>query len=126
MCIRDRESIGENTLSTNLFLKKTLSSVRSDRVREASGKKLYEFKDGKGPEIYKHEEAIRVFLPSLFMEKAPEVEIKQQTTHRLHRVSDGDSLWKISKRYKVSIEDLREKNHLKSDRLRPGQEIIIP
>jgi LysM repeat protein len=120
------EGIGENTLSTNLFLKKTLSSVRSDKVREASGKKLYEFKDGKGPEVYKHEEAMRLFLPSLFIEKEPEVELKPKIAYKMHRVLDGDSLWKISKRYKVSIEDLREKNNLKNDRLRPGQEIIIP
>jgi len=120
------ESIGENTLSTNLFLKKTLSSVRCDKIREASGKKLYEFKDGKRPEVYKHEEAMRLFLPSLFVEKEPELEVHHHVAHKLHRVLDGDSLWKISKRYKVSIEDLRDKNNLKSDRLRPGQEIIIP
>jgi LysM repeat protein len=121
------KAIGENTLSTNLFLKKLLSSVRSDRIREASGKKLYEFKEGKAPEVYKHEEAMRLFLPSLFVEKEPKiVEVKKEIPCKIHRVIDGDSLWKISKQYKVSIEDLRAKNHLKNDRLHPGQEILIP
>ncbi|WP_166792874.1 LysM peptidoglycan-binding domain-containing protein [Methylacidiphilum caldifontis] len=41
-------------------------------------------------------------------------------------VKRGDSLWKISRKYKVTVEALMAINELKDDRLKPGQELIIP
>ncbi|TFE70488.1 LysM peptidoglycan-binding domain-containing protein [Candidatus Methylacidiphilum fumarolicum] len=41
-------------------------------------------------------------------------------------VKKGDSLWKISRKYKVTVEALMAINELKDDRLKPGQELIIP
>lgn len=122
------ESIHENTLSTNLFLKKVLCSVRCDKIREAAAAKLYAFKGMELPENYSHEEAIRFFLPSLFVakeEKASPV-VKEPEILRKHFVVEGDSLWKIAKKHKVSIEDIRKENKLKTDRLKPGQELVIP
>ena len=43
-----------------------------------------------------------------------------------HTVEPGDSLWKISQKYKgVSVNQLRNINNLKSDVLKPGQQLII-
>lgn len=123
------DAIEENTLSTNLFLKKVLCSVRCDKVREASAAKLYAFKGMKVPENYSHDDAIRFFLPSLFAAKEEKVEpVKPPplVVLRKHLVADGDSLWKIAKKYKVTIEGIRQENKLKSDRLKPGQELTIP
>lgn len=44
----------------------------------------------------------------------------------LYIVQDGDSLWKIAKRFKVPIEDIRTLNALKSDNLKPGSPLKIP
>ena len=41
-------------------------------------------------------------------------------------VQEGDSLWKISRRFKVDIDHLRRVNHLHSDLLRPGASLRIP
>ena len=41
-------------------------------------------------------------------------------------VQDGDSLWKIARKLKVSIHDLKEKNQLQSDLLRPGKVLKVP
>lgn len=41
-------------------------------------------------------------------------------------VQDGDSLWKIAKRFKVDIEVLKAHNNLKSDFLKPGSSLKIP
>jgi len=41
-------------------------------------------------------------------------------------VKKGDSLWKISRKYKVTVEAMMAINELKDDRLKPGQELIIP
>jgi membrane-bound lytic murein transglycosylase D len=43
-----------------------------------------------------------------------------------HRVSAGDSLWSISRAYRISVEDLRTMNSLgKSSVLRPGQTLKV-
>ena len=40
-------------------------------------------------------------------------------------VQKGDTLWSISRAYKVSIEDIYQRNNLKSDFLKVGQKILL-
>lgn len=44
----------------------------------------------------------------------------------LYIVQEGDSLWKISRRFKVDIEKLKKYNKLQSDNLKPGTTLKIP
>jgi LysM repeat protein len=44
----------------------------------------------------------------------------------LYIVQEGDSLWKLSKRYKIPIERIKSYNQLKSDALKPGSALRIP
>ena len=46
--------------------------------------------------------------------------------HFLHRVSSGDSLWKLSQEYKVGIQDIMNANNLKSSVIIDGQILRIP
>jgi len=41
-------------------------------------------------------------------------------------VKKGDSLYKISKKFKVTINDIKNKNKFVSPRIKPGTEIVIP
>ena len=41
-------------------------------------------------------------------------------------VKSGDSLWSISKRYGLKVDDLKRANNLTSDFLKIGQKLIIP
>ncbi|VVM06668.1 putative peptidoglycan endopeptidase LytE [Methylacidimicrobium cyclopophantes] len=43
-----------------------------------------------------------------------------------YTVKQGDSLWKIGRKFKVTVDELRKVNGLKSDRLQIGQELIVP
>ncbi len=43
-----------------------------------------------------------------------------------HKVQHGDSLWTIARRYKTTVEKLKEANHLSSNRLSIGQRLVIP
>jgi len=52
------------------------------------------------------------------------VTMSKDATH-YHIVEKGDSLLTISKRYAVSVRDLRELNKLRSTRIRPGQKILL-
>ncbi|RAR74217.1 glucosaminidase domain-containing protein [Flavobacterium aciduliphilum] len=47
------------------------------------------------------------------------------TPSQLHQVSKGDTLYSISKRYNISIEDLKKKNNMANDSLSVGQNLII-
>lgn len=44
----------------------------------------------------------------------------------LYIVQEGDSLWKLSKRYKIPVERIKAYNQLKSDALKPGSALRIP
>lgn len=42
-----------------------------------------------------------------------------------HRVKSGESLFSISKKYDISVDDLKKINHLDGNKIRPGQELSI-
>ena len=55
---------------------------------------------------------------------APVKTLKEQMI--IHSVQPGDTLWNISKKYNgISVEDIKKKNKLKSDALKPGQKLVI-
>ncbi|SDK67839.1 membrane-bound lytic murein transglycosylase D [Catalinimonas alkaloidigena] len=43
----------------------------------------------------------------------------------VHLVQPGDSLWLISKQYKLSVEQLKKLNNLRSNSIKPGQKLIV-
>jgi hypothetical protein len=45
---------------------------------------------------------------------------------RLYIVQEGDTLWKISRRFNVGMDDLRNHNKLQKDALQPGTPLRIP
>lgn len=45
---------------------------------------------------------------------------------RTHIVAKGDTLWGISRRYKVSVDAIKKRNGMTSDFLRPGDSLRIP
>lgn len=114
------------------FLKQIILSPRSDVVWKKAAQKLFAHAHLPLPHPYDHQITLQTFIPSsvsattnldrrnISLEPSP---IKQQ---RKHRVERGECLWKISRKYKVSIEKIREINHLKNDNLPIGKELIIP
>jgi len=46
--------------------------------------------------------------------------------YRYHIVQKGDTLYDIGKQYGVSIKEIKKKNNLRSDRIYPGQKLIVP
>lgn len=51
-----------------------------------------------------------------------------ETSHTplVHQVQPGDSLQKIARKYHVTIEALKQENHLSSDKIVVGQKLSIP
>jgi LysM repeat protein len=52
--------------------------------------------------------------------------IAQKNPDKKHLVQDGDTLWKISRKYNVNVDQLKASNKLESDTLRPGKTLKIP
>jgi LysM repeat protein len=52
------------------------------------------------------------------------IEIKN--IENTHTVILGDTLWRISKKYNVTVEELKSKNNLTTETLSVGQKLIIP
>jgi hypothetical protein len=121
------------------MLKALITSVRSDILRKEAALKLYAFAKEMPPEPYNHTIALRRFIPHFIEATTPELshkgevqpvlienKPKNQAPSKKVVVEEGDSLWKISRRHHVTVEDLRQANRLDSDRLRPGQVLFIP
>lgn len=65
--------------------------------------------------------------PSQTRAKSPMRPCEQKRpTERLHVVKEGDSLWRLSRQYRVPVEKLRIANMLSSDKLQPGTVLKIP
>ncbi len=50
---------------------------------------------------------------------------KETENTEFYKVKKGDTLISISRKYSLSIDELKEINHLRSSRLRPGQQLIV-
>ncbi|MFT6941648.1 MAG: membrane-bound lytic murein transglycosylase D, partial [Cyclobacteriaceae bacterium] len=44
---------------------------------------------------------------------------------KLYRVQNGDTLWDISQKSKVSIEMLKSLNNLRGNTIHPGQQLVL-
>ena len=129
------EVLSKNHKNPELLARHLLISVRSDAVRIAAGKKLYELAGEKIPSPYDHSAALVKFLPNFFdkaqfiiqpkIQPQPMAPLKMQT--KRHVVVKGDTLWKIASTYKVSIKELSKINRLQPNAvIKPGMTLEIP
>lgn len=51
---------------------------------------------------------------------------RTQRRERLYVVQEGDSLWKIARKFNVDVDLIKSNNKLQSDFLKPGRPLIIP
>jgi len=122
-----------------MFLKEIITSPRSDAVWKKAAEKLYAFAEIPCPDPYDHRvtlqrfaaERIAPLLPPVLQPAAPtavqeQVAVAPPVKGKRHVVQSGENLWKIARKYKVSIEALKKANRLETDKLRPGKELVIP
>ncbi len=133
----------ENTHDAGKFALALLTSPRSDAVWKMATIRLYGYAGEVIPEKFHYEQALTKFLPAnLSLKKTREqtaipfetmanvtvpnhgiknIEgINPSNRETLYVVQEGDSLWKISRRYDIDIELLKKINQLNSDVLKPG------
>jgi hypothetical protein len=114
------------------FCIELLQSSRSDAIYEKSAQLLYRIQNEPMPQPFDLAQVRARFIPSApavvalkKKEDAPPP-VKRETFARTHTVQEGDSLWKIARRYHVNLDELRSINHLEKDRLKLGMVLKIP
>jgi hypothetical protein len=140
--IEDKKNVVERAA------KELLVSPRGDEVRKRAAEILYSL-SGEPSEHYEYLSAVKRFCPeflpkpvaqadkALSQSKAALTAVASETKKgveivsasnkkRVHVIQDGDSLWKISRKYKVSIEEIKKINQLETEKLRVGKSLQIP
>lgn len=128
--------------------KEILISPRGDEIRKISAGILYFTAGEPFPEHYDHLTAVKRFCPEalpkpvlaaqpaiaqakIAIEAVAEVTkegkaVQTASKKRVHTILEGDSLWKISRKYKVSVEEIKKLNNMETERLRVGRQLQIP
>jgi hypothetical protein len=127
-----------------IFAKELLISPRSDLIWKKAGYLLYAYAGEVAPEPYNQETVLQRFLPERAapsqkvetpvavvekegVKESPKPAPKEASrVKRVHTVQEGESLWKIAKKYHVSVEQIMRQNHLESEKLRVGKKLDIP
>ena len=66
-------------------------------------------------------------LRDIAIETPPAPSLEKPDSKRVHIIADGDTLWDISRHYKISLDELKKANSIESEyRLRPGNKLMIP
>jgi hypothetical protein len=121
------------------FAKEMLLSPRSLNVWKQASRRLYLESKEPMPQRWDYQTALARFAPEKLktetvstppshVVQAPKEKKKPPapTKQRSYVVQEGDSLWKISRHFKVSVETLKSSNGLQSDAIKPGVVLKIP
>lgn len=139
------DAANEKSPSIETFAKALLASPRSDSIWKRSATLLYQLHGEPLPQPYDHKLAMNRFFPRETVSSLPPIlqETKpalkqvapglsltpkkvQKAQGRFHTIQEGDTLWKIARKYRVSVDAIKKLNHLESERLRTGRQLQIP
>ncbi len=143
------QKIKEKEAPLGSMAKEILISPRADEVRKQAAAILYEMVKEPMPLEYDHLMAVQRFFPESLPQSVPDAQpaisktknvlekvaeeiikenLRSQVTSakRVHRVQEGESLWKIARKYKVSVEEIKRLNQMDSDKLRAGKLLQLP
>ncbi len=127
----------ERTPHLEQLAKELLASPRTDSVCKRAAALLYAFAGEILPDPYDHNAALERFIPKPVQQApAPIAEAKTivqpvsapiaKSQKKFHTVESGDNLWKIARKYRVSVEEIMRVNKMESEKLRVGRQLEIP
>jgi LysM repeat protein len=128
----------QRTPEAKQFAITQLMSPRCDEVWKMAAHRLYQFEGEALPEHFQRQMALARFVQkpthlvaaeSLTVFPLAHTPLKpppSMPARRLYIVQPGDSLWKISRRFKVDMQEIKKMNQLENDCLRPGTTLRIP
>jgi len=123
----------DRSVAFEQLLRDVACSPRTDAIWKKAAEKLYAFAGVPLPEPYDHQLTLRTFFP----EQATRAVVKNNAApasaaaadkkgKRTYIVQEGDNLWKIARKHKVSVEAIKKQNKLQTEKLKVGKELEIP
>lgn len=109
------------------FCMELLRSPRSDAIWQAAAFTLYSYAGEMPPLPIDPETVLARFSPE--KKQTPPVAIAAEilvSPSRFHVVKEGESLWKISRQYKIKVDEIVQMNQLESNSLFPGMTLKLP
>ncbi len=102
-----------------------MQSFRSDNFKEQIRAKGFELEEPKVIQELVVEKKVKQDPIPATLAKALSLPTKSKSA-KTYVVQEGDSLWKISRKFKVDLETLKIVNNLDSENLKPGKVLTIP
>jgi hypothetical protein len=148
--------LSEKTNESEKFALDLLTSPRSDAVWKMAATRLDSYAGEEIPGNLQYQSALQRFIPTAAdskpkgLEKTPSIAMteknkiifqkpperplttmkampkKAQQPDRLYIVQEGDTLWKVSRKFNIDVAYLRRYNKLTSDTLKPNSAIRVP
>jgi LysM repeat protein len=109
--------------------KELLLSPRSDVVRQKAAAYLYSISQELMPQPYDHQHVLSRFFPEKIqsVQSVKPVLVEEKVSkQKVHVIQEGDSLWKIARKYGTTVEAIMKLNNLESERLRLNRKLEIP
>jgi hypothetical protein len=122
----------EKSIYLENFAKGLLASPRTDIVWKRAAAVLYALAGETMPEPYEHRIVLQRFFPIAKEESPPAITVKEtpssnsSSKKKIYTIESGDNLWKIARKFHVSIDEIKRVNHLETEKLRPGKQLEIP
>lgn len=110
------------------FCVELLKSPRSDAIWQAAALTLYGYA-GEMPTVPIDPKAVLARFSKEAPPAAAQVQLEPVAIappSRFHVVKEGESLWKISRQYKVKVDEIVKLNALEKDSLFPGMTLKLP
>ena len=112
------------------FCMELLKSARSDSIWQAAALALYSYAEEMPPLPIDPQTALARFAscpfsgPKITSQEEPVIQFFEPSY--FHVVKEGESLWKISRQYKVKVEEIVQINGLENHSLFPGMTLKLP
>jgi LysM repeat protein len=115
----------QQSAESTKFCVELLRAPRSDAIWQAAAMTLYAYV-GEMPTLPLDTKSALARFSATPTQAAPVQELKLPTQSRFHTVMEGESLWKISRRYDVKVEEIVQINGLENTSLFPGMTLKLP
>lgn len=66
-----------------------------------------------------------IWVPTSSTSTTRVAEVTPQNGQKMYQVQPGDTLWDISIKHRISIDELRKRNNLNGNTIKPGQKLVI-